>query len=93
MLLIALKSIQMDEGFQVPSPEAAEALDAASPMLEWSSCHRNGKQLSGFCHSLVHSLRRCLPYDSEGKLDVGTMWGIFLHLEHQKAFSFFGATF
>ena len=60
MFLNAVKSMQMDEGFQVPSPEAAEALDAASSLLEWSACDGNGVQLSDFCHSLTQSLRRCL---------------------------------
>ena len=85
MFFNAVKSMQMDEGFQVPSPEAAEALDAASSLLEWSACDGNGVQLSDFCHSLTQSLRRCLS-DEEEKLDVGKTWTRFFTFRTSKNF-------
>ena len=47
----------MDEAFQVPSPEAAEALDAASSMLEGSAGDGNGVL------STTAYIHRCLPDD------------------------------
>ncbi len=54
-----------DEGFKLPTSQAASALQAASSLLEWSSATITNKaKLSSFSKELRQYLQRCLPVDS-----------------------------
>ena len=42
LLLDGVRSVVEDEGFQLPSPPAVKALDAATSLLEWiTGCEAN----------------------------------------------------
>lgn len=84
MFLGAVKAINTDEGFQVSSPQASDAIVDASSLLEWCACTSNKAQMTSFSQRLVHSLIQCLPDGKE--LEIGKMWTKFHTLRTSKYF-------
>ena len=58
---VFIKAVLKDDGFQLPTPMAANALEAANNILEWSSRACSKTTLMIFCKTVVQYLRHCLP--------------------------------
>ena len=69
-----------DDGFKLPTPEAQDALESASCLLEWYGAGpANRTIVSSFCDKLVQHLQRCFPEGSTGTAaDRGEMWRNFI---------------
>ena len=67
----AVGAILTDEGFQVPSKRASDAVAAATQLLEWLQTYSNKAAYSLFSSSLVKYLRDCLP---PGGIKRDVMW-------------------
>ena len=59
----AVHSVLKDDGFQLPTPMAANAqpLEANNNILEWSSRACSKTTLMIFCKTVVQYLPHCLP--------------------------------
>ena len=57
----ALQDVQRDEGFKLPSPQAAEALDAATSLIGWCTDTNNRARARDFAQELVQHLEKCMP--------------------------------
>lgn len=75
----AIKALLEDKGFEISSPSAADALNTANSLLEWSSSPLNHQVYSQFCASLILSLEKCLP-KSTSQVEREIMWGNFHQL-------------
>ncbi len=65
----------MDDGFQLPTPQASGALEAASALLEWSTCTANRVKVNDFSKALVKYLLVCLPAGGgAGDIDREKIW-------------------
>ena len=74
-----------DDGFRLPSPHAADALTAATSLLQWSKCPTNQAACSAFSRRLLQSLRQCLPANSS-QAGREKMWSKFHQLRTAKTF-------
>ena len=74
-----------DDGFRLPSPHAADALTAATSLLQWSKCPANQAACSVFSRRLLQSLRQCLPANSS-QAGREKMWSKFHQLRTAKTF-------
>ena len=63
-----------DEGFKVPSHEAAHALETARSLTKWTSDPTNVTPCLKFCDELCHNLHQCLP-SSTSQANREKMWG------------------
>ena len=69
-----------DDGFKLPTPEAEDALECATSLLEWCGAGpANRARMSSFCDKLVGHLKRCFPEGFTNKPeDRGEMWRNFI---------------
>ena len=72
------------DGFQLPTPMAANALTAANNILEWSSHACSKTILMIFLH-LVQHLPHCLP-ETNSSAKFERMWEMFHKLRTSKHF-------
>lgn len=65
-----------DDGFKLPTPEAEDALECATSLLEWCAAGpANRTRMSSFCEKLVQHLKRCFPEGARGTHEErGEMW-------------------
>ena len=83
---MVVRSVVEDEGFQLPSPPAVKALDAATSLLEWiTGCEANRAIAAKFSSDLVSYLLRCFPAVGS-KLDRVKMWHKFHMMRTSKDF-------
>ena len=57
----SLIKLFIDEGFQIPSQKASDAVGAATLLLEWSKGDANQAIIANFSMKLMQHLRNCLP--------------------------------
>ncbi len=85
-LLTIVKMVLEDEGFSVPSPEAARSLKAASDLISWCKEEANVELFSTFSRWLINDLETCFkPYRSMQRR-VERMWEEYHQLRTTKAF-------
>ena len=85
VFLRAVRAVLEDEGFRLPSPQAADALTAAESLIQWSAIPDNRAVCSSFSSSLLQQLQQCLPQASS-QAGREKMWCSFHQLRTSKSF-------
>ena len=81
----AIQAVMQDEGFKVPSDEAAHALETARNLTKWTSDPTNIIPCLKFCDELCHNLQQCLPSFSL-QANREKMWGKYHQLRSSEEF-------
>ena len=81
LVRINIEAVLRDDSFQVPSPDAAASLKAATTMLKWNILHPS--EFSSFATQLVSLLKSCFQASNSRLMHIKSesTWGHY-HIMH-----------
>ena len=85
----AIETVCKDDGFLIPSPEAADALECANALLKWILDNQESEIYLKFCNDIVKMLKELLFQSSSNlsKKERAKLWERLFQLQSSPPFA------